>query len=146
MEPIRGTLRPMSMCRSVRVSLALLGCGLLTACSSDDANMTVTVVTGIEIAPAEMRRAEEPVARYLQDSNLVVFVSDPLYSGSCPPSAEAETDGDDRLVLVIDDSTEGDCTADANRNTFLIQGFDEEPAQLTVEQGKSESIELDLGD
>ncbi len=40
--------------------------------------MTVTVVRGIEIAPPEMQRANEPVARYLEDSRLVVFVSGPL--------------------------------------------------------------------
>lgn len=144
MERACGRLRLMGMPRSMRVSSALLACGLLAACSGDGADMTVTVIEGIEVAPAEMQRAEDPVARYLQDSNLVVFVSTPLYSGSCPPSAEAKTDGDD-LVLVIDDSSEGDCTADANRYTFLVQGFDEEPTRLTVEQGDGDSIELDLG-
>jgi hypothetical protein len=144
-ERLRGRLRLMSMSRSIRVSIAVLGCGLLAACSGDSADMTVTVITGIEIAPPEMQRAEEPVARYLQDSNLVVFVSAPLYSGSCPPSAEAKTDDDDGLVLVIEDSSEGNCTSDANRNTFLVQGFDEEPTRLTVEHGEGDSIEFDLG-
>src|SRR5688572_24233350 len=122
MERFRGRLRLMST-RFMRVNIAALACGLLAACSGERADMTVTVIRGIEIAPREMQRAEEPVARYLQDSELVVFVSAPLYSGSCPPSAEAKTDDDDGLVLVLDDSSEGDCTSDANRYTFLVQGF-----------------------
>ncbi|CUR57411.1 hypothetical protein NOCA2420003 [metagenome] len=145
MQPLRGRLRHMRMPRFMRVSIAVIGCGLLPACSADSADMTVTVVKGIEIAPPEMQRAEKPVARYLPNSNLVVFVSAPLYSGSCPPSAEAKTKDDDGLALVIDDASEGNCTADANRNTFLIQGFDEEPTRLTVEYGDGDSIEFDLG-
>lgn len=82
-------------------SVALFGCGLLAAYSGHSSDMTVTVISGTEIAPLEIQRAEKPVAHYLQDSNIVVFVSDPLYSGSCP-RAEAKTDDDDGLVLVMD--------------------------------------------
>lgn len=135
----------MSMSRFIRTAIGVLGCGLLAACSTDSADMTVTVIRGIELAPPEMQRAEKPIARYLQDSNLVVFVSAALYSGSCPPSGEAKTDDNDGLVLVIDDSSEGTCTADANGYTFLVQGFAEEPTRLTVEQSDGDSIEFDLG-
>jgi len=98
------------------------------------------VVKGIEVAPIGMRQAQDPVAHYLADSELIVFISSPLYSGSCPPTAEAETAEGGTVTLSIDDSHDGVCTADANRDTFLIQGFTDTPTSLIVrEKGRRTS-------
>jgi hypothetical protein len=102
-------------------------------------------VKGIDVAPPTMRQSEEPVARYFPDLNVVLFVSAPRYSSSCPPSAEADTNAATLTLAVKCDSSEGDCTSDANRYTFPVQGFDEEPTRLVIEE-EQENIELGLGD
>jgi hypothetical protein len=71
------------------VTLTGASCGL--GGDGEDPGLTIMVVKGIEVAPIGMRQAQDPVAHYLADSELIVFISSPLYSGSCPPTAEAET-------------------------------------------------------
>ena len=107
--------------------------------------LAATVVKGIELAPAEMRGTGQPVARHLADSEVIVYVSGPMYSGSCPPTGDVEASGADKVTLTIDTGG-GNCTADANRYTFLIQGFTGSPAELIVIDEGQEAIELDLTD
>lgn len=125
------------------LTLALASCGLVG--EDDDSELTVTVVKGIELAPVDLRRANGPVARYLADSQLIVFVSVPLYSGFCPPDAEAEQTGDGTVTLSVEMNGD-ECTADANRYTFLIQGFPDTPSDLVVEEDELEDIELQLSE
>ncbi len=93
-----------------------------------------------------MKRAEVPVARYLGDSRVVVFVSSPRYSGSCPPTAEAEAAGDGTVTLTISNAEEGACTANANRDTFLIQGFSDNPTHLIVKEQGQKDLEFDVSE
>ena len=115
------------------VTLTGVSCG--TGGGGEDPGLTTMVVKGIEVAPTDMRQAQGPVARYLGDSELILFVSTPLYSGSCPPTAEAEAAQDGTVTLSIDDSDEGLCTADASRDTFLIQGFTDTPTKTDCPGG-----------
>ena len=134
---------------TVRAFVAIATVAISTASCSlydgeDDPDPDVTVVQGIELAPPDMRRANGPVARYLADSEVLVFASDPLYSGSCPPTAEAEEGEEGTLKLTIDDALDDSCTADANRYTFLVQGFSDTPSRLVVEGEGAADIEIDL--
>lgn len=121
--------------------LAMTSCGLV---GDDDSDTTVTAIRGTELAPPDLRQTEQPAAEYLPESKVLVFVSEPLYSGSCAPSGEAEQDGDGTVTLTIDDDHEGDCTADANRYTFLVQGLTEAPPRLVVEEDGRDDIEIDV--
>ncbi|MBB6626049.1 hypothetical protein H5V45_01830 [Nocardioides sp. KIGAM211] len=99
-------------------------------------------MNGIELAPLSMQRDDVPNARYLADSQVIVFVSTPLYSGSCPPRGRAEQSGSTVTVTV---SETGDvCTADANRDLFLVQGFGGIPKRLIVKQDGQDEIDLSL--
>lgn len=123
----------------------------MTACDSDDAEgdsgLQVTVVQGIELAPGDMKRASEPVARYLQDSAVIIFVSGFLYSSSCPPDAEAEADTEGGTVTLTLEQDNSNCTSDARRYTFLIQGdLGGDPTTLIVHEDGQADLELDLAD
>ena len=126
--------------------LTLVGCSGENDEREGESERTVTVVKGIEVAPIKMRPTGQPVARHLADSEVIVYVSAPMYSGSCPPTGEVEESGDDTVTLTITTEGEGVCTADANRYTFLIQGFTILPATLLVIDEGQEAIELDLSD
>ena len=130
-----------SLVTLILLTLTLASCGLVG--DDEDSELTVTVAKGIELAPTDLRQANRPVARYLADSQLIVFVSGPLYSGSCPPEAKAEASGNGSVTLTLE-HPDGDCTADANRYTFLIQGLADTPSDLIVEEGELEDIELDV--
>jgi hypothetical protein len=132
-----------SLTTLVLMTLMLASCGLVG--EEDDSELTVTVIKGIELAPVDLGRASGPVAHYLADSQLIVFVSGPLYSGSCPPDAQARA-SEDRSVTLTLDHPDGDCTSDANRYTFLIQGFPDTPSDLVVEEDGLEDIELELAE
>jgi len=132
-----------SLVTLILLTLTLASCGLVG--EDDDSELTVTVVKGIELAPVDLGQANGPVARYLADSQLIVFVSGPLYSGSCPPAAEAKASGNGSVTLTLE-SPDGDCTADANRYTFLIQGVADTPSDLVVKEGALEDIELDVSE
>ena len=128
----------------VFIALALAACGLRG--DDEQSDLAVTVVRGIDLAPKDMQRAEAPVARYLADSEVLVFVSSPLYSGSCTPTADAEMTDVGTVTLTISSADEGVCTADANRDTFVIQGFDDVPRHLIVEEQGQHDIELGVTD
>lgn len=134
---MRRTVLGLAVVLAVCASCAVLG--------EDDPEIAVTVVRGTELAPPALARAEVPAAQHVPESGVLVFVSTPLYSGSCPPTAEAEQDEDGSVRLTIDDSHEGDCTADANRETFLIQGLPETPTRLVIHEDERDDIEIDLG-
>ena len=108
-----------------------------------DPGPTVAVVRGTAVAPAGLRQGDGPPARYVADSDVVAFVSAPLFSGSCPPTAEAEQEGDGTLLLTVD-SPGGECTADANPYTFLVQGFSGVPTRLVVEGAGERRIVVGL--
>lgn len=132
------------MVAMILLTLTVGSCGIRG--EGDDSELTVTVVKGIEVVPADMGQAQVPVARYLTDSELIVFVSNPLYSGSCPPNAEAEAREDGTATLSIDDGNEGTCTADAIRYSFLVQAFSDTPTHLVVLEEGEEDVELDLSE
>jgi hypothetical protein len=123
------------------VAIAGTSCGLL---GNDDPDITVTVVTGTDLASPALRAAQEPAADHLSNSQVLVFVSAPLCSGSCPPEAAAEQDDAGVVTLSIDDSSGDVCTADANRDTFLVQGLPVEPTRLVVEQDHEDDVQIDL--
>lgn len=116
----------------------------ISACALTDEGPNVVVLQGSDLTlPPDAPPAEEPSARLLPGSGGVVFVSAPLYSGSCPPTAEAARDGNE-LVLTIERGDSGDCTADANPYTFVIEAGETGPERLVVRQEGNEDIELDL--
>ena len=121
-------------------------CGLVgdDGDGDDESGLQVTVVKGIDLAPGVLKRAEEPAARYLQDSRVVVFVSAPLFSGSCPPEADAEMGEEGSIRLVLDGgASDRACTDDAMRYTFLVQGFRGDPTRLEVSgQGSEADLRL----
>lgn len=128
----------------VGVAVAIL---VATSCgfrhSSDEPGVTVTVLTGIDKAPAEMAASTQPIARYLADQGKVIFVSAALYSSTCPPHGSATQDGR-TITLTIHQANEGNCTADAGRDTFLIENVKRAPKQLLVEEHGQDDQRLDL--
>jgi len=80
----------------------------------------------------DMQVGNDPVASYFAASGQVVYVSGALYSGTCPPSARAAVSGP-ILALEIDD-VDGNCTADAVRDTFKIGHVTSAPMWLVVRQ------------
>lgn len=72
------------------------------------------------------------------------FISAPLYSGSCPPEAEASQDGE-TITLNIDAESSGVCTTDAGPYTFVMStDADEVPTRLVVKESNQDDIRLDL--
>ena len=128
------------------VAVALL---LATSCgfrqSSGESGVTVTVVDGIDKAPAELAASTRPIARYVADAGKVIFVSAPLYSSSCPPRGSATQDGG-TVTLTIDHGNDGNCTADAGRDTFLIESVQGVPKHLLVVEEGQDDQRLDLSD
>src|SRR3954471_12385659 len=90
-------------------------------------NLPVTVSTGMD-AKADMQLGNDPVAQYFAGSGQVVYVSTALYSSTCPPTAKATVNGP-IMALTIEDS-DGNCTADAVRDTFKIKHVTDAPMWL----------------
>jgi hypothetical protein len=111
--------------------------------TSAQLDLTVTVATGIDPAPADMQAADSPVAQYFADSGKVVYVSGGLYSGTCPPKGSATQDGE-TITLTLADSGDGNCTADAVRDTFKIEHVSSAPSRLVIKQAGQPDIRLDV--
>lgn len=115
----------------------------MTGCGVGDEDIDVVVVSGTELAPSQGSETE-PVAYVLAGGDAVQFISAPLYSGSCPPEADAQQDGA-TLTLSIDADEEDACTADGAPYTFVMSADSEEaPTQLVVEESGQDDIRLDL--
>jgi hypothetical protein len=137
MSLVRGSL-------GVVVALLLTACGLGDGGSGDaGSEVTVTVKTGIDDAPADLAGASQPVARYVAGAHQVVFVSTALFSSSCPPHGSATQDGH-QVVLTIDDGNDGNCLSDAIRDTFRIEHLQGTPTHLVVLQEGQPDQRLDL--
>lgn len=99
----------------------------------------VTVYTGPDEAVKVMTVHDSPSAVWLADREAIVYVSDALYSSSCPPTAEVAASNGEPVVLVVGPPESSNCTDDAVRDTFIIEGLAERPASLVVrEDGQDE--------
>lgn len=129
----------------VKRSLLAVGACLALASCGETGDSEVTVLRGSELAPADLTDAGSAAARYLPESHTVLFVSDPVYSGSCPPPASAERDGDGVITLTIKNSDEDTCTDDGNPYTFLVTDVSSRPSRLVVSsEAVRESVDFDL--
>lgn len=118
----------------------VLGCGSTDTASSD---LSVTVHSGISEASKVMSVGDLPDAVWLADLGRVVFVSDAAYSSSCPPTAEAQVDGD-HVTLLVGPAESTNCTSDASRVTFIIDDVSDRPTRLVVREDGVEDLTLDL--
>jgi hypothetical protein len=134
----------------LRISAVLI-CLFLGACRNSSAGSartgsepdpTVTVLTGIDQAPADMQGATRAVARYFADSDKVVYISDFQYRATCPPEAKATQNGG-TITLTVEDPG-GNCTADARRDTFEIEHVTSDASRLVIAEAGQPDIRLDL--
>ena len=102
-----------------------------TAGERDDQNHQVVVLTGMHVG-GDMQIGNDPLVLYNAASEQVVYVSGALYSSTCPPIAKATVNGP-IVALEIEDA-DGNCTADAVRDTFKIGGVTNAPMWLVVRQ------------
>jgi hypothetical protein len=140
----RNTHAPVLGTCVVLLGFILGSCGNSTSSSAGtrgDQNPPVTVSTGVD-ASADMQVGNDPVAQYFAASGQVVYVSSGLYSSTCPPTAKATVNGP-IMALAIEDP-DGNCTADAARDTFKIEHVTGAPMWLVVRQTGQPNLRLAL--
>jgi hypothetical protein len=104
-------------------------------------------VTDPQERPRELAAATVPVARYYADSGSVVYLSNLLYSGSCPPEGHAEQEGETVTLTVERGDAHGEsCTSDAQGYTFTISDLDGEATVLVVLEDGQDDLRLGLAD
>jgi hypothetical protein len=139
---------------AVRIAfIAVAGAVALSSCATSHSDqpsggpgsksdLAVTVSTGIDSAQVDLQVVNRPVAMYFPDSGKVVFVSNALYSSTCTPQGKATQDGS-IIALTVEDS-DGNCTADAVRDTFQIDHITTAPMLLVIEQAGQPDLRLTL--